>query len=138
MANPLAVMPDAKLMVLQYLRLRPEITALTSASKIVTQIPVSPDYSTPYVIVQWGGGNGIWPALDEPSMQIDVLGGTEVSCGTLMRTVRAAMWAIANDVVSAGTLVSMTSEVAPAWLPDTVATPPTPRFMAQYHILSHP
>ena len=137
MPNPLAVLPDVVLAVEQYLRLVPELTALTPAAYVVSELPPKPDYTTPYVIVQWAGGNGIWPAVDEPAVQIDVVGGTKFLCSQVTRTVRAAVWAIANDVVPAGVLSSGTDEMSPAWFPDTVPIPPIPRYTARYQVTLH-
>ena len=136
MANPVVVQPDAVLAVLQYLRLRPELTALLPAASLVTEIPTNPTY--PYVIVQLGGGSGIWPGLDEPSLQIDTVGGAKVLCAQIARTVRACIWAIASDVVPAGVLASGSDEMAPAYIPDTLPTPPLPRYTARYRVLIHP
>jgi hypothetical protein len=136
MPNPVYVQPDATLAILQYLRLRPELTALLPAASIVTQIPTRPTY--PYVLVTLGGGSGIWPAMDEPSMQIDTMGGTKVLCGQIARTVRACIWAIANDTTPAGVLSSSHDEMAPAYIPDMVPTPPLPRYTARYAVLIHP
>ena len=136
MANPIAVLPDATLAVIQYLRLRTELMALIASDHIVTKIPTSPTY--PYVVVQWGGGNGIWPAIDDAAVQIDSVGGTKVQCGQIARTVRACIWAIANDIVPAGVLSSGADNMAPAYIPDTVPVPPLPRYTARYSVLLHP
>ena len=135
MAYPVAVMPDAVLAVLQYLRARPELTALLPAASIVTEIPSNPTY--PYVLVQLAGGTGIWPALDEPAMQIDTVGGAKPLCAQIARTVRGCIWAIANDVVPAGVLASGWDQMPPAYIPDTIPTPPLPRFTARYSVLLH-
>ena len=132
---PLSVLPDATLGVIQYLRSLTEITALVASDHILTQIPVTPTY--PYILVQWAGGRGIWPALDEPSIQIDVLGGTQVMCNQIARTVRAGIWAIANDIVAAGILVSGFDEMPPAWMPDMVSVPPLSRYTARYRVILH-
>jgi len=136
MPNPITPGPDATLALLQYLRLRPELTALIPAAKIVTEIPTNPTY--PYVLVTLGGGRGIWPALDEPSLQVDSVGGTKALCGQIARTVRACIWAIANDIVPAGVLCSGSDEMAPAYIPDTIPSPPLPRYVARYSLLTHP
>ena len=136
MPNPVTVQPDAVLALLQYLRLRPELTAIIPADHIVTEIPTSPTY--PYVIVQEGGGTGIWPALDEPALQVDTVGGLKPLCSQIARTVRACIWAIANDVVPAGTLCSGSDTMRLAYLPDMVPTPPLPRYVARYSLLLHP
>lgn len=138
MPSPIYLLPDPVLALQQYLRLRAEVTALTVGTKIVTEIPTSPDYATPYVIIQWGGGSGIWPAFDEASLQVDVIGGTKFACGKLARTIRATVWAIANDIVPEGVIASGSEEMAPAWLPDTTPVPPLPRYVARYRILTHP
>jgi hypothetical protein len=136
MAYPVYVQPDAVLAMLQYLRLRTELMALIASDHIVTEIPTSPTY--PYVLVQLAGGSGIWPAIDNPTMQVDAVGGTKAACSLIARTVRACVWSIANDVVPAGVLSSGHEEMAPAYIPDTVPTPPLPRFTARYSVLLHP
>ena len=136
MAYPVAVMPDAVLAVMQYLRLRTELMALIAADHIVTEIPTNPTY--PYVVVQEGGGTGIWPAIDEPALQIDTVGGPKPLCSAIARTVRACIWAISNDVVPAGVLVSGADTMRMAYIPDTVPTPPLARFTARYAVLLHP
>lgn len=135
MANPLSILPDGVLAIQQYLKGIPGVTELISATKIVSELPSAPVY--PYVIVQWAGGLGHWPAMDEPAIQIDVIGGSKFACGQLARTVRAAIWAIANDVVAEGVLASGWEEVAPSWIPDTVPVPPLPRYVARYRVLMH-
>ena len=136
MPYPVFVQPDAVLAVMQYLRLRPELTALIAADHIVTEIPTNPTY--PYVVVQEGGGTGIWPALDEPALQIDTVGGTKPLCSQIARTVRACIWSIASDVVPAGVLCSGADTMRMAYIPDTVPTPVLPRFVARYSVLLHP
>ena len=136
MANPIYLMPDAVLAVLQYLRLRPELTALLPAASIVTEIPSNPTY--PYVVIQEGGGTGIWPAIDEPALQIDTVGGPKPLCSQIARTVRACIWGIANDVVPAGVLCSGADTMRMAYIPDTVPTPPLARFTARYSVILHP
>ena len=135
MPNPVYVQPDPVLAMLQYLRLRLELTALLPAASFVTEIPTTPTY--PYVVVQLAGGSGIWPALDNPVMQVDAVGGSKVACSLIARTVRACIWAIANDIVPAGVLSSGHEEMAPAYIPDTVPTPPLPRFTARYSVILH-
>jgi len=136
MPNPITPGPDATLALLQYLRLRPELTALIPAAKIVTEIPTNPTY--PYVLVTLGGGGGIWPAIDEPSMQVDTFGGSKALCGQIARMVSACIEAIANDVVPAAVLCSGSSEMRMAWIPDTVTSPPLARYTARYSVLMHP
>jgi hypothetical protein len=132
---PLAVLPDGVLAIQQYLQGIPEVTALIAPGSIVTTLPSAPVY--PFVIVQWLGGLGHWPAMDETAIQIDVIGGTKFACGLLARTVRAAIWAISNDIVPEGILASGHEEVAPGWLPDTISIPPLPRYTARYRVLMH-
>jgi hypothetical protein len=133
----LRVQPDAVLAVIEYLRGVSELTALVPAAKIVSAIPAQ-GTAYPYIVVQRAGGTGVWPAFDRPSIQIDAVGGTKYECGHIARVIRAAIWAIANDVVDAGVLVSGTDEVAPQWFPDTVPTPPLSRYVARYSVLLHP
>ena len=136
MAYPVYVQPDPVLAMLQYLRLRTELTVLLPAASFVTEIPTTPTY--PYVVVQLAGGSGIWPALDNPAMQVDAIGGTKAQCSLIARTVRACIWSIANDVVPAGVLCSGADTMRMAYIPDTVPTPPLPRFTARYSVLLHP
>lgn len=138
MPKPIYVLPDPTLATIQFLRTITQLTALTPLTKIVSELPNNPDYTTPYVIVQHAGGSGIWPAIEDAAIQIDVVGGLKILCGQVTAVVRAAIWAIANDIVPAGVLSSGVDEMAPAWMPDTVMIPPTPRYTARYRILLHP
>ena len=136
MSFPIAVMPDDELAILQYLRSVPEVVALVPASRITTEMPPSPVY--PLLLVQRAGGQvAVWQALDEPALQVDAVGGTKAQCKKLMLTARAAILAIANDVVAEAVLASAYEEVGPQWLPDTVPTPPTSRYTARYRVLLH-
>jgi hypothetical protein len=138
MANPLDVLPDDLVAVREYLTGIAKLTALTSATHFVSEIPQAPDFSTPYVILKRAGGRYIWPAIDESAVQIDVLGGAgKIACSLVARTVRAAMWAIANDIVAAGVLSSCNEEMAPSWSPDTVSKPTVPRYVARYLVRIH-
>lgn len=133
MPDTVYVLPDPLLALLQYLRARPEVTALVPSANILTELPPIPAY--PYVLLTWAGGDGIWPAVDDSAIQVDVLGGTKPSCGLLARTVRAAVWAIRNDTVAAGTLGSGSEELGPQWFPDTLPVPPLPRYTARYRVI---
>jgi hypothetical protein len=137
MSYPIRVLPDAVLCVLQYLRSKTVVTSLISADKIVTTIPAS-GTSYPYVLVQLMSSDGMWPAMDRASFQVDVVGGTKADNYTLARSIRAAIWAIANDTVSAGVLVSASEEVGPQWMPDMIPTPPLSRYTARYSVIVHP
>lgn len=136
MPDPLLVLPDPILVLIQYLRARPEITALVPAASIVTALPTNPVGQ--YVLLTWAGGQGIWPAVDDAAIQIDTMYGDKAACSLLMRTVRAAVWAIRNDTVAAGSLGSAIEELPPQWLPDTVPVIPISRFMARFRVLIFP
>ena len=139
----LNVLPDPTLAVITYLQSISQVTNLVASDHILTQIPLSPSY--PYIFVQQGGGRGIWPAIEDASIQIDVVGGTQQVCNLIARTVRAAIWAIANDVVSFTSnsvtitvaLVKGEDEVAPSWMPDLVSNPALSRYTARYAITLH-
>ena len=136
MPYPLAVDCDATLAMIQYLRLRTELTALLPAASIVTEIPTAPTY--PYIVIQEAGGSSIFPAIDVPTLQVDTVGGSKVLCNQIARTVKAAVVGIANDIVPAGVLSSGHEEMRRAWLPDIVPTPPLPRYTARYSVILHP
>ena len=139
----LNILPDPTLAIINYLGNISEVTTLVAADHILTKIPTSPSY--PYVLVQQAGGKGNWPAIDEVSIQIDVLGDTQERCNLIARTVRAAIWAIANDVISVtsnGTtsmavLVKGEDETAPSWMPDMKPVPPLSRYTARYAVTLH-
>jgi hypothetical protein len=136
MPNPVAAFPDDELALLQYLRSVPEIVTLVPAAQITTELPNLPVY--PHVLVQRIGGQAIVrQAIDEPVLQVDVLGGTKRQCKVLAQTIESAILGIANDVVGEGVLSSGWEEVGPQWLPDTVTVPPTPRYVARYHLITH-
>lgn len=136
MAWPVNVLPDAELAVIQYLRSRTEVTALVPSDRITTTLPPQPTY--PVVLVQRIGGLATaWQQIDEPALQVEVVGGSRYQCQQLARTVRACLLAIRNDTVAEGTLVSGTEEVAIQWMPDMVVVPPLPRFVARYRVFIH-
>lgn len=136
MANTVYVLPDPILLLIQYLRLRPEVRALVASGNIIDALPKLP--TDPYVLITWAGGAGIWPAVADDALQVDAYGGTKEQCSLLARTVRAAIWAINGDVVPAGVLSSAAEELAPQWLPDQIPSPPLSRFVARYRIVTHP
>lgn len=136
MPYPLSVLPDAELALIQYLRGVSEVTALVPAARVTTQLAPSPVY--PVVLISRAGGSPVvWQAVDEPSLQVDVLGVDKASCSLLMRTVSAAILAIRNDVVAEAVLSSASVEVGPSWLPDTIPVPPIPRYVARFSVLMH-
>ena len=136
MPFPISVMPDDELAIIQYLRSIPQVVALIPGTRITTEMPPNPVY--PLLLIQRAGGMAaVWQSLDEPALQVDAVGGTKAQCKKLMLTVRAAILAIANDVVAEAVLSSAYEEVGPQWLPDTVPTPPTPRYTARYRVLLH-
>lgn len=136
MSYPLAVLPDDELALLQYLRLTPEVVSLIPGGRVTTELPPAPVY--PVVLIQRVGGQvAVAQAIDEPAVQVDVVGGTKAQCKKLMLTVRAAILAIADDIVPEAVLSSAYEEVGPSWLPDTVPVPPLPRYVARYRIYLH-
>lgn len=137
MGFPLALLPDDELALIQYLRTVTQVTALVPAARITTEIPPSPVY--PVVLIQRAGGTGIWPALDDAALQVDVVAdaGKRRDCKILAQTVRAAILAIANDVVPEGVLASGSEEIGPQYMPDTIPNPPLPRYTARYRVITH-
>lgn len=76
--------------------------------------------------------------MDEPAIQVDVIATDRTQAKKLMLTVRAAILAIANDIIpNVGVLVSAYEEVGPSWLPDTIPIPPLPRYVARFRVLLH-
>lgn len=136
MAFPITVLPDAELAVIQYLRSRTEVTSLVPADRITTTRPPSPTYPL-VTVMRIGGLATAWQQIDEPALQVDVVGGTRHQCQEIARTVRAALLAIRNDTVSEGVLASASEEVGPQYLADNVVVPPLPRFVARYQVRLH-
>lgn len=135
MAYPIVVQADDELALLQYLRSRSEVTALVAAANIILELPPNPVY--PYVLVLRAGGSSVAPDIDDSALQVDVLGPTRGTSKRLALAVRAAILAIANDVVSEAVLSSASEEIAPQWMPDTIPVPPQPRYTARYRIILH-
>lgn len=142
MPGPVYVLPDPVLAVLQYLRLRGELTGLLPAAHIGTVLPANPVY--PYLLVSLAGGHMVSPATEESAVQLDALAvdvgsvsGKETA-SVIARTARAAMWAIRNDIVPAGVLSSSGEESGPQWFPDTIPTPPVARFVQRHAVVLHP
>lgn len=140
MANPLFVLPDPTLALIQYLRARSEVTALVPSARIISQINPAPVYPLVVVTSAGSGSEGIWPAVDDAALQVDAYGTDQANSFLIARTIRAAVWAINNDIVAAGVLTSGDDEIAPQWLPDQVTKPaaPLPRVTARYRIILHP
>jgi len=137
MAFPLASLPDDELALIQYLRTVAQVTALVPGTRITTDLPPNPIY--PVILVQRAGGTAIWPALDDSALQVDVeaAAGQRRACKQLAQIVRAAILAIANDVVAEAVLASGSEEIGPQWMPDTIPVPPLPRYTARYRVLLH-
>jgi hypothetical protein len=138
MAYPILAMPDDELALIQYLRGVPEVLALIPAARITMELPPAPVY--PVILVQRAGGKSVnYRAVDEPALQVDVVAdpGQRRACKILTLTTRAAILAIANDVVPEAVLASASEEVGPQWLPDTVVTPVLPRYTARFRIVMH-
>ena len=138
MANPIIIQPDAELALIQYLRGVSAVTAVVAADHITTTMPPTPDFTVPRVLVQRIGGSSLtWQSIDEPAYQVDVVGGSRFDCQKVMRTVRGAVMAIANDTVSAGVLASAEEEIGPIWMPDNVPVPPVPRYTWRCRVFIH-
>jgi len=139
MPNPLYVLPDLDLALLAYYRARTEIMAiLPGTSSIATQLPSGFVSPAPFVVLNVLGGGGIWPALGDDAVGIDCYGSDKITAGKLARTVRAATWAISNDIIGGATLCSADEEVGPQWFPDAAPTIPLPRYVARYRVVYHP
>lgn len=138
MPSPLSVMPDDELALIQYLRSVSEITALVPANRITTQLPAQATFPA-ITLTRAGGTAAQWQRIDEPAIQVDVWGPADRhTCKQIALTVRAAILAIRNDVVSEATLVSGLEEVGPQWLPDTeLSVKPLPRYTARFRVLLH-
>lgn len=135
MAYPVAPLVDDELALIQYLRGVTEVAALIPGERITTELGANPTY--PVVLVNRMAGTSIAPGVDEPAVQVEAIGGTKGECKRLTQALRAAVLAIANDVVPAGVLASATEEMGPAWLPDTVPVPPLPRYVFRVGLLTH-
>lgn len=134
---PIVVHADDEIAVIQYLSQVPEVTALCPPDAIRTELPAQPRVSYPTVLITRLAGEGIWPGLDEPVLAVDVYCSTKRDAKRLAQTVRGAILAIANDSVAECVLVSAVEEVGPQWLPDTIPTPPVPRYTARYRVITH-
>lgn len=137
MSYPIVVMPDPIICLQQYLKNKSVVSALVAVGNIVTEIPPTPTF--PLILLSLAGGTGlIAPGLNAVTIQVDALGGTKYACAVLASTVEAAIWSIANDIVTAGTLVSASIEMGHSWLPDQVTIPVTPRYVGRYRLIFRP
>lgn len=132
---PVSALPDDELALIQYLRGVPEVTSLVPGNRITTDLGKDPLY--PVVLVNRILGVTIAPGVDEPSVQVDIVGGSKAQCKRLTQMVRAAVLAIANDTVPEAVLVSGWEEIGPTWLPDTIPVPPLPRYTTRFRLLLH-
>lgn len=132
---PAPVLPDAVVVVRSFLLSRPAVTALVS-TRVHSQSSETPTY--PYITVQRIGGGQSDLRIDHASLQIDCWGATEASASLVARTTRAALLAAWNYVHSTGVLLATTEELGLSWQPDTVRTPPQPRFVFGVAAHLHP
>ena len=143
MPTPLVVLPDPVLAVIQYLRARSEVTALVVSANIVSALPEVDAPAWPFILVNGMPSQGIWPSIDDAGVQIEALdidhptSSRKDTTSLIARTVRAAMWAIANDTVAAGVLSSCSEISGPQWIPDTTTTPPLGRVIQHQSVLLH-
>lgn len=145
MTPPVAVMPDAVAVVLDYLRQSPRVTGCVNlgADRLSSRFPAVSEF--PWVTVQRiGGAMSVRQRLDRARLQVDTWGDPDPTAAgeqiasLLARTVRAQLLSAAGWVHPDGVLCAVDEESGPQWLPDSSRTPATPRFTFTVAASIHP
>lgn len=131
----LLVLPDAVTLTRKYLLTVTELTDLID-ERISTRSASTPVY--PYLTLQRIGGTSVVAErLDSARIQFDAWGATESDASVVIRTARAALFAlnrVGGYVAAAGVLTGVNDIAGPQWLPDTTRDPHVPRFTSTLDI----
>lgn len=138
---PLAVLPDAELLTVEFLRSRAEVAALV-ATRVWPEMPINPSF--PALRVQRIGGAPRVPRrLDGARIQVEAWGTTETTgrrdARTLAATAHAALWEMAG-VYATGVVTGIDEDLGLTWSPDRAVVGGTarPRFLFGVVVFAHP
>ncbi len=111
-----SALPDAELLVIGYLN--------GHGFAASTDLPTAPTY--PLLTVNRIGGIPVDRVLDVARLQVDAWGASRASAGDYARSARAALLAMPDSVPR---VTAVLDDLGLSWQPDTVVTPPRPRFL---------
>lgn len=129
----LRLLPDAELLVVNWLRARTEITALVS-TRVYTQIPAGPSF--PLIrITRIGGIPEIRQHLDVARIQVDAWGTSQYQARTVAATAQAALHA-AVGLHATGVVSNVDDDLGLTWSPDSETN--QPRYVFGVALYIHP
>lgn len=131
------VAPDIELIVADYLRAHTDVTALVG-SRVSTDEPASPVY--PLLLVEMSDGayrDGRAHWTFEATIDVECKAATKVAASLLARTALAALMECVGYAHAQGHVVDVAEFTGPDWSPDTVRTPPQPRYEFSVLISAH-
>lgn len=129
---PLAVMADAVLVVVTYLKNQADVVAIVG-TKVTTKI----EAALPRLrVVRIGGILAVPRRLDGAHIQFDAWAATEADARGLAATAHAAMWE-ASNVTNNGAVISGVEDTGGLqWLPDPTTN--VPRYVFSQRVYIHP
>lgn len=132
---PLAVLADAELVAITYLRSVAEVSAIVG-TRVFWEIPNAPTW--PLLRVTRIGGTASVPRrLDAARLQLEAWASTKGAATTLARTAQAAMWEARGT--HAGAVISgVDDSLGLQWIPDDSSSPPRPRVLWSQILYLHP
>lgn len=137
------VLPDAERIARQWLAGHALMSALVDG-RVSTDSPANPTY--PYLTVaRIGGIPAVRFRLDTARVQVAGWGANRSSASRVARTARSVLHELEGEVVAyaedgeavRAVVTAVTDDLGLGWQPDTIRTPPTPRFIFGVAIYAH-
>lgn len=131
------VFPDATLVTRAWLLTQSDLAALVG-TRIWTKSPKTPVF--PYLTLQRIGGVPPVPArIDGVHLQVAAWGAEseDEAASLVARTARAALHRMRNYRHATAVVTGVADTLGLSWQPDTVRTPPTPRFIFGVVVYAH-
>ena len=134
----LVILPDAEVLVTQFLRQTVEVQARLG-DNVFTVLPAGFDGWPACRVVRIGGTTDPLAVLDRPIMQVDVWGGPKLTAQEAAATIRAALsqrlpWTHGT----AGTLGGVIRMGTLRDVPDTSFDPARPRYIFDVQLVTRP
>ena len=131
---PLAVMADAELVVVTYLKSHDDVTALVG-NRVITELPAAPIFPLLRVI-RIGGLSPAPRRLDAAHLQVEAWAATQETARLVAATAQAALWEAGNATNNGAVITGVDNTLGLSWSPD----PPSnrPRYLFSMYVYSHP
>lgn len=131
------ILPDAELVAIDWLRGQVEVVALAD-DRVSNTSPSAGVGGGAYLTVERiGGVPAVRRRLDRARLQVGAWASSRAEASTLARTARAALHRMEGHTGAGATVGAVRDDLGLAWLPDTVRTPPTPRYVFSVTVALH-